>query len=152
MKRFLMLALLLPLFAACGDDDSTGVQSDLNGTWRFSINNMTGTTLGVNINCNVTAVDFTLTTTGNTFSGIQVGTGRITCTGGGQTVADQTFAGETIVSGQINGSQVTFRLGTINGQHTGTVSGTSMTGTAQWVLTSGNFSVTLNGQFTAAKL
>jgi hypothetical protein len=32
------------------------------------------------------------------------------------------------------------------------LSGTSMTGTAQWVVTSGNASITLNGQFTAAKI
>src|SRR5688572_21135408 len=95
MRRFLMLALLLPLFAACGDDDSTGLDANLNGTWRFSINNMTGTALGVPISCNVSSADFTLTTTGNTFSGIQTGTGRFVCTAGGQPLTDQLFSGET---------------------------------------------------------
>jgi hypothetical protein len=149
MKRFLMLVLLLPLFA-CGDD-STGPEENLNGTWRFSYSNMTGSYIGITVTCTVTAVDVTLTTSGNTFSGIQQGTGRLTCTGGGQTLADSQIAGETIVNGQINGSTVTFRLGSINGQHTGTITGTSMTGTAQWIISSGNVSVTLNGQFTAAK-
>jgi hypothetical protein len=145
-----MLVLLLPLFA-CGDD-STGVEDNLNGTWRFSYSNMTGSYIGVTVSCNVSALDAVLTVTGNTFSGIQQGTGTMNCTIAGQS---QQFAlsGNTIVDGQINGSNVTFRLGTTaGGQHTGTVTGTSMTGTAQWVITQGNQSITLNGQFTAAKI
>ena len=149
MKRVLMLALLLPLFA-CGDD-STGPDENLEGTWRFSYANMTGATLGINVTCSVNTVDFTLTRSGSTFSGIQQGSGRIVCNSAGQTT-DSQVAGETIVNGQINGSTLTFRLGTIPGQHTGTMTGNSMTGTAQWIYTSGNLTVTLNGQFTAAKI
>jgi hypothetical protein len=151
VKRFLVLAVLLPLFA-CGDDDPTGLDVDLNGTWRFSYTNMTGTYIGVTVSCSVTQVDFTLTRTGDTFSGVQVGSGRVTCNAAGQTLVDTDVSGETIVNGQISGSQLTFRLGSIPGQNTATISGTSMTGTAQWVLTQGNASVTLNGQFTAAKV
>lgn len=149
MKRFLMLALLLPLFA-CGDD-STGPEENLNGTWRFTYSNMTGSFIGTNVTCNVTALDATLTVTGNTFSGIQQGSGSMTCNVGGQTQVFQ-LTGNTIVDGQISGSTVTFRLGSVNGQHTATLSGTSMTGTAQWVITQGNASITLNGQFAAAKI
>ena len=156
MKRLVMLALLLfvPLsLTACSDDDDpSGLESNLNGTWRFSYNNMTGAVLGLTVACNVTAVDFNLTTSGTTFSGVQTGTGRLTCTLAGQPYVDTPFAGETIVNGQISGSQITFRLGTLTGQNTATVTGTSMTGTAQFIVTQGNQSVTLNGQFTAAKI
>ena len=150
MKRALVLAFLLPLFA-CGDD-STEPDLGLDGTWRFSYGNMTGSYIGINVTCNATAVDFTLTQTEDTFSGVQVGSGRVTCTGGGQTLVDNPVTNFTIVEGQINGNAVTFRLGLIAGQHTATVTGTSMSGTAQWILTSGNISVTVNGQFTAAKM
>ena len=63
-----------------------------------------------------------------TFSGVQTGSGRLTCTLAGQPYVDTPFAGETIVNGQISGSQITFRLGTLTGQNTATVTGTSMTG------------------------
>jgi hypothetical protein len=154
MKRLVMLALLLfvPLsVTACSDDDDpTGLETSLNGTWRFSYNNMTGTLLGIPVSCSAAAVDFNLTTTGTTFSGIQVGTATGSCTLAGQTT-QQVLSGETIVNGTISGSTITFRLGTLAGQNTATVTGTSMTGTAQWIYALNNQTITLNGQFTAAK-
>jgi hypothetical protein len=147
----MVLAILLPLLA-CGDDDSSGPELNLDGSWRFTYNNITGSYLGIGVSCNVTTVDFTLTQTGDTFSGVQVGSGRLTCNSAGQTVLDSPVSGETIVDGQLSGSEVTFRLGSIPGQNTATISGTSMIGTAQWILSNGNVAVTMNGQFTAAKM
>jgi hypothetical protein len=150
VKKALVFVLLLPLLA-CGDD-STEPGLELDGTWRFTFGNMTGSYIGIAVSCNATAVDFTLTQTGNTFSGVQVGSGRITCSGGGQTLLDNPVANLTIVEGTVAGNTIAFRLGLIAGQHNATVTGTSMTGTAQWILASPQASVTVNGQFTAAKM
>ena len=151
MRRF-PFALLLAVAVACGDSSSGPETPSVAGTWRFSFSNMSGALQGITVSCNAAALDFALAQTGNTFSGPQVGAGRLTCTAAGETVIDDLIGSETIVNGMINGSTVSFRLGTIPGQHNATLSGGSMTGTASWTFTSENVTLTLNGQFTAVRL
>lgn len=151
MKRLLLVALFLPLLG-CGGDATGPRQASVSGTWRFSYNSMAGTVQGVTVTCNVSALDFNLTQSGNTFSGIQVGTGNMSCSAPGVTPFSYSVVGETIVNGQITGSSISFRLGSVTGQNTAAVAGTSMSGTAQWVIPVDNAALTLNGQFTAAKM
>lgn len=150
--RRLPFALLLAVAVACGDSSSGPDTPSVAGTWRFSYSNMTGPFQGITVSCNATALDFTLSQSGNTFSGAQVGAGRMTCSAQGEELIDGVIGSETIVNGTINGSNVSFRLGTFQSQHSGSISGGSMTGTATWTITDGNLTLTLNGQFTAARL
>ena len=151
MSLRILSVCLLSFLAACGD--STGPSNaSLQGTWRFSYSNLTGAFQGATVTCGGGPFDFSITQTGSTFSGVQVSSARVTCSVQGTTVVDELIASETIVNGQISGSNVTFRLGSLAGQHSGTVTGTSMTGNAQWVFVEGNTTLTLNGNFSAAKL
>lgn len=149
MKRSLLLSLVV-VVAACGGDATGPKNASVGGTWRFAFT-LSGTMSGVAVTCTVGGADFNLTQSGNTFSGVQVGTGTLTCTAPGTQAFNEQIAGETIVNGQINGNAVTFSLGSIPGQHSGSISGTSMSGTAQWNLP-GATPIVLGGQFTAAKL
>jgi hypothetical protein len=144
-----LTVLVAVLLAACSEA-SGPTEISVAGSWRFTFSGLgSAPQFPPTVTCSVTAADFTLTQSGSTFSGIQIGTARATCTQSGQVVVDVSIENETIVNGQISEASVTFRLGSIPGQHTGAVSGTSITGTAQWILDAG---LTLNGQFTAAKL
>lgn len=110
---------------------------------------MSGMLEGVQFSCTAGSMDFSITQTGGSFSGVQTGTGRLVCSTASEIVVDTFISGETIVNGQITGSSLTFRLGSIDGAHSATVSGTSMTGNAHWLFEDGP---TLSGQFTAVKM
>jgi hypothetical protein len=100
-------------------------------------------------------MDFNLTQTGAAFSGVQTGNnGRLTCSATGQgTVVDEVLGGETIINGQLVNSQVSFRLGSVDGTNTGSISGTSMTGSASWVFALGaGESLAMTGSWSAARL
>lgn len=151
MKRLLLIVFGLGLSACAGD--ATGPKdASVAGTWRFSYSNMTGALQGITVSCSGGPFDFSVTQSGSTFSGVQVGLANLVCTSQGQTLFSQSVAGETIVNGQVTGSSVTFRLGSIAGQHTATVSGTSMSGSAQWIFADASTSLILSGQFTAARM
>jgi hypothetical protein len=145
-KRIGYLALVL-VSAACSD--STGPEADLTGTWRFNYFDMSGPYQGATLSCDIDTADFTITQTGSTFFGDQIGSARMTCTAFGQLVVDELIGGESIENGQVSGRNVTFRLGTISGQHSGRISGSSISGTAQWTMSDGSRSITLNGDFEA---
>lgn len=147
-KRLGSLVLVL-LSVACSD--STGPEADLSGTWRFSYTDMSGPYQGGTLRCDLDGADFIITQTGFGFFGDQIGSARLRCTTSGQTVVDELVGDETIEDGEVSGRNVTFRLGTIAGQHSGRVSGSSISGTARWVLTSGSLSFTLNGEFDAER-
>lgn len=136
--------------AACSD--STGPSITLAGTWRFTYNNMSGSMEGVTVSCSVGSLDFDITRSGSTFSGVQVGSARLTCVALGEEIVDTLVGGESMVNGQVSGNTMSFRLGSISGQNIGTVSGSSISGSAQWVFASGNTTFTLSGEFTAVRL
>lgn len=151
---FALLALTL---AACGGDSGTSPTptptANVAGTWRFSWNSLNGTFQGTFVQCSA-QLNMSLTQTANTFSGTQAAPlGRLTCSAGGVQVLDEPIGGETLVNGQINGTAISFRLGTVNGPHNGTIAGTSMSGNGTWNIpqTVGGVLV-LNGEWTAVKL
>lgn len=152
MSRTTLFTFLALAAAACGGDSGTEPTPNANvaGDWRFSWANMSGAVSGASVTC-TGVLDFTVTQTGSTFSGIQEGTGRFICVSGGQTIVDEVVGGETLINGQINGTQVSFRLGTVPGAHSGIVSGTSMSGTGAWQFDLGGTTLNLNGQWSAAK-
>lgn len=149
---FVAVGLLL---AACGGDSATGPgkTTQVAGTWRFTWTNMQANSNGVTLICTST-MDFKLTQSGVDFSGVQSGVGRMTCTVSGEgVVVDDPISGETLISGKLNGDKVTFRLGSIEGPHSGTVTGTSMSGNATWTsLDEAGSAVSLTGTWTAARM
>ena len=146
------ILLLIAATLSCGGDSNGPKTPSLTGTWRFSYSSMTGTFDGVTVECAATALDFTLSQSGNSFSGVQANLARIFCLRQGTAIVDTNLDQETLVNGSISGSTVSFQLGILGGPNAGTVTGSSMSGTAQWNFLSGNVPVTLTGPFTAAKL
>jgi hypothetical protein len=146
--RFLSSALAFLVVGACGGDDGTGPGStNLTGTWSASVSNMTST----GVSCSSTSpTQLTLTQTGATFSGSYDG-GAVSCSTPGGTLSSPVGSG-LVANGQVNGNSVSFDLDTPELHHTGTVSGTSMSGTAQWQVDyEGLGTVTLNGNWEATK-
>lgn len=133
--------------AACGD--STGPSSaNVAGTWTASLSNMSGS----GISCSSTSpTTISLSQQGTTFSGSYTG-GEMTCTGPGGTFSDFIGSG-TVLNGTLNGNSVSMDLDTPDFHLTGTVSGTSMSGTARWVIDFGQPTgvVTLDGNWGAAR-
>ncbi len=147
MKRFLLIAFALAL-AACGGDSTGANTPSLTGTWRFAWN-MAGRYAGASYTCTIGYADFQLTQSGNTFSGVQAAPFFRKCGPPGSMVASPAYR-ETI-NGEIDGSAVTFTLHSGELQ-AGTLSGTSISGSAQWNWPSMEGTVTLTGTFTAVKL
>ena len=143
---FVLLGITL---AACGDDDGTGPSSaNVEGTWSASLSNLSGG----GVSCSSTIpIDVTLTQTGNTFSGSYDG-GELTCTGSAGTFSTPVGSG-TVINGQVSGNNISFDLDTPDFHHTGSVSGTSMSGTASWTFDFGDPTgvVTLNGNWGAER-
>jgi len=139
---------LLAILLACGGDDSTGPSTNVAGTWTASLSNMSGS----GISCSSTSpTTITISQQSTTFSGSYSG-GELTCTGPGGTASEFIGSG-TILNGTLNGNSVSMDLDTPDFHLTGTVSGSSMSGTAQWVIDFGQPTgvVTLNGNWGAAR-
>jgi hypothetical protein len=136
--RLFALAGLLTL-AACGSDSTgPGEPAQVSGDWRF-----TWTMSGSGMVC-VSVGDFAIQQSGSEFSGVQQGVGVMQCQG-----ADPVeYVGETIINGELDGEDLSFRLGTISGPHDGTVTGSSIVGDATWTIQG----LVLAGDFAAARL
>lgn len=145
MRRF-SIALLGVL--ACGDDNGAGPGSvNVTGTWSASLTNLSGS----GVSCSsTTPTQLTLDQTGTTFSGSYNG-GELFCSGPGGTGPVPVGSG-SVVNGTVSGSNLSFDLDTPDFHHTGTVSGSSMSGTAQWTMDVGLplGMVTLTGNWEAA--
>ena len=137
MRYFALAALLL--LAACGSDSTGPAEpAQISGDWRF-----TWTMSGSGFVC-VSVGDFAIQQSGSEFSGVQEGLGVLDCQG-----ADpMQYGGETIVGGELDGDDLSFRLGTISGPNSGTVTGSSMVGDATWTVQG----LVLAGDFTAVRL
>jgi hypothetical protein len=146
MRRF---CLGLIGILACGGNDGTGPGSTtISGTWSASLANLSGS----GVDCSSTSpTQLTLNQTGATFSGSYSG-GELFCTAPGSTGPVSVGTG-SIVNGTVSGTSLSFDLGTPDFHHEGVVSGTSMSGTAQWTLDFGipAGEVTLDGTWQAAK-
>lgn len=147
----LAVVATLPL-TACSGDSSTGPENvEISGTWQFTFGTMSGSLLGVVVNCNSDPFDFQITQTDVTFSGLQVGESELTCVAQGQVLSSGPVNSETIVDGEVDGSTVTFRFGSLQGLHTATVTGNAMSGTAEWTVTNEGLTLSLSGSFTAVR-
>lgn len=147
MRRFFCIAVVGVL--ACGGDNGTGpTATDVTGAWSTSLSNMSGG----GVSCNSTApTQLTLNQAGTSFSGSYSG-GELFCSGPGGTGSIPVGSG-SVINGTLSGGNLSFDLDTPDFHHTGSVSGTSMSGTAQWTMDFGIpvGVVTLNGSWGAAK-
>jgi len=152
MKRHPILALALLL--GCGGDDNNVVPPEtlVAGTWRFRYTNLTATIQGVGVSCGPVSLDFSITQGLFTFTGVQVGTGTVTCSTNTAVLVSTLITGETIVQGQIQGPSIAFGFGTMPGVQTAIVGQTSLNGRSQWLLQANGVVLLVNGQFTAVRL
>ncbi|HEU4680291.1 MAG TPA: hypothetical protein VFS51_01015 [Gemmatimonadales bacterium] len=146
MRRFCigLIGLL-----ACGDDDGTGPGlTDITGTWSATLSNLNGD----GVSCSSTdPTQITFNQTGATFSGSFSG-GELFCTAPGSTGAVPIGTG-SVINGTVSGTNLSFDLDTPEFHHEGSVSGSSMSGTAEWIIDFGlpAGEVTLNGTWEAEK-
>jgi hypothetical protein len=150
MGRYWLTALTLAAVAACGGDDgSTGVGSiNVGGTWNISVSNMSGQ----GASCSTTSpVRATIRQTGSTFTGTYSG-GIITCLTPTESFSSALGSG-AVTNGEITGNTISFDLDSPDFHHDGTVSGNSMSGSAEWTYDFGLplGVVTLTGSWSAVK-
>jgi hypothetical protein len=145
MMKVPVLVLSLTVLVAGCSNNSTGPKTNVNGSWTYTASNLAG----AGLSCDVTDALLVLTQVGSTFSGTY-SDAILTCSDGNRTVTEPPASG-TIVSGQINGSSVTFSIDDSAYANTGAISGNSMNGTAVLNVNFGSGVVTLAGTWAAAK-
>ena len=145
MKRTLAL-LTFAFVASFGCSDSSGPKTAaVSGTWTYSASNVQGS----GETCNSTGTTMTLTQSGSTFTGTYAG-GTLTCTGVFGSLTQQIGSG-VVANGTVSGSSVSFNFDTTDWTNTGSMSGTTMTGSLVIRVTVGATSAVLTGTFSAAK-
>lgn len=151
--RLRSLIPLLALTAAGCESCVTGPsEANIHGTWSFAWNSLTGTLQGVEVTCRAEML-FNMTQSGNTFSGTQGFPTTMTCYGLGSIVLEQPIQGETIVNGRVSANVVSFRLGSVNGPHSGNVGPLAMGGSGTWnVPRPGESTLLLTGEWTARSM
>src|SRR5215470_16274306 len=152
MKRLLILALAVLLGCDNNNNNVVPPETLVAGTWRFRYTGMSGSIQGMGVSCGPVELDFSIRQGLFDFTGVQVGTGTVTCSTNVAPLISHVIAGEAITNGKIDGRSIGFRFGRIPGLQNGIVGLTSITGTAQWILVSNNVTLVLNGQFTAVRL
>jgi hypothetical protein len=128
-----------------GGGTGTGGTVQLNGNWLYSSANLTSSP----VTCSTSGTTLQLTQNGSTVTGTYSG-GTITCSAGAgaQTLA---IASGTVAGGALTGSSIAFDLDTSAWHSTGSVNGTTMSGTATLRVQVNGTSYTLTGTWTAAK-
>ena len=146
MKRFFLCGLLALGPAACGGDKSTGPSdANIEGSWQITFTNMSGS----GVSCNSNAFPLQISQSGSTFTG-SYGVGTFTCTGPGGSASGNVQG--VVANGTVDINAVEFDLDTQDAHQSGSVSGNSMSGTAQWRFDLGGGQiVTLNGNWSAVK-
>ena len=153
MLRYMLPALttVAVTLAACGGDDTnTGPAGSLNvgGTWHVSLSNLSGN----GASCSTSSpIRMTIRQTGSTFTGTYDG-GVLNCLTPTESFATAVGSG-TIINGEVSGSTVSFDLGDEDFHADGTISGSAMSGSAEWTY---NFGlplqeVRLTGGWSAAR-
>ena len=144
--------LRLITFAALVSCSHATAPVDFSGTWRMNFLDMTMGSLV----CDVEAMDVVITRSGDAFTGTQTGITVRRCTHNNSTITSD-VTGVTVVEGQIDGSHITFSLGSIPGSAVvapnsvdATLSGSTISGTAIWPDNTGG--MTVSGTFSATKL
>jgi hypothetical protein len=147
MYRKLATAVLIAAFAAACGDDATGPSvPNVAGSWIYAATNVTAGS----VTCSFTNVNMTLTQSGTSFSGTYSG-GLLSCTGPGGTISEQ-IGGGPISAGTISGTTVTFDIDSSDWRNTGTIAGSSMTGTVVVRIVVEGSTVTLTGNFSASRV
>lgn len=138
--------------SSCGEGNPFGLLGpedvDLSGSWTYNSPNLVGTLTGSAVTCSVSGMTLSLTQTGTAFSGTAAG-GTFTCFDG-STPRSQPIAA-VVANGQIDGKTVRFDFNAPNWRHTGTVSGSAMSGSVTLVLEDLVATVTLTGQWSSAR-
>jgi hypothetical protein len=150
VRRTLLASLFVNLLIACGGgDDSTGPSpADLEGLWRITYSNVSGD----GITCGTSAIDYTISQSGRTFTGTANSVYILQCTDGVSLVSD-TLIGAIITNGHIDGRSVEFDLANSTFHQSGTISGNSISGTATWTVDLGDSeTVVMRGRFGGARL
>lgn len=153
MRKFsfvvpLAMTVVLLGLAACGSD-STGPESpELDGRWTIAITNVSGS----GMSCSWTGGSMNLVQSGDTFSGSYSG-GTLSCVGGGESMSVPMGTG-AVVNGTLNGDAVSFQLDSPDYPFSGSVSGSSMSGTCslRYDLGQPYGVITLSGSWGAARL
>ena len=150
MRFFLLATLIGVAAAACGGDDSTGPTGSLSveGSWSATISNLTGG----GASCSTTSpVQLNLRQTGTSFTGTY-SSGVLTCVTPTESFSTPVGTG-SVTNGQVDGTTVTFDLGSPAFHNSGTLQGSSMSGTAEWTYDFGLplEQVTLTGSWSATK-
>ena len=149
--RRILLLLLIPVFLACGGDDSDIMGPSIPsvaGSWTYNATNMTGS----GVSCSVSGTSLVLTQSSGTFTGSYSG-GTISCSGPGGT-ANVPLGSGTVANGSVTSAgAVSFDFDTQDWRNTGTLSGNSISGTVVVRLDLGAPTgvVTLSGNFSAAR-
>lgn len=142
------LLLLFLLATACGGGDNLAgpTHADVGGAWRITFTNMTGS----GATCNTNSGNLTLTHSSATAFGGTYGPVTVTCVAGVEELSGS-FQG-SVANGAVNGSSVQFDLDNEDVHQTGTVTGSSMSGSSRWDLDLGSGqAVLLDGTWSAAK-
>ena len=150
MVRLPVLSLLVWILACGGDDNGTGPTfANVNGSWSLSITDMTG---GGGECSTSSPIQITLQQSTTTFTGTYGGGGVLTCTAPFGSFSAATGSG-SVLNGEISGNEVSFDLGSASFHQTGTVTGSSMAGTATWTFDEGSAGTlgVLTGSWTATK-
>jgi hypothetical protein len=138
---------VLLVFVLTGCSSSTSPTFSVNGSWNYQATNLAGD----GVSCVITGATLALTQTGSTFSG-SYSNAKLTCQLAGAQAVIGTFSGQ-VVNGVISGDSVSFDFNTSAFTNVGTITGSSMSGTATTTQNVGGTigNVTLSGQWGATK-
>ena len=134
-----LLMVLVPLAVASCSHDATSSQT-ISGDWTVSLS-----IHGSGLTCSA-GYKMHITESSPTFTGTY-DSGSISCTPGGG--ASGIYG--PITNGTINGNAIEYNVDNSDLHQVGTVSGSSMSGTANWNFVSGGSSVLLVGTWTATR-
>jgi hypothetical protein len=139
MKRFILAGLVLCAIAC---SDSTGPKNaNVGGSWTYAVTNL----VGGGLSCTAGGTTVNITQSGNTFSGSYNG-GTLSCNSAGSF----SIGSGTVANGTVAQNAVSFAFDTQDWTNSGTLSGSSVSGTTtvrlvestgQTVVLTGNFSM-----------
>lgn len=136
------------VLCGCGSSgNSSGPKSPANvtGSWTYTASDLSGD----GYTCTVTGAILTLEQTDTTFAGTYADA-LLSCTSGSTTINNPGLSGD-IVNGTVSGSSVSFEIDGATYTNTGSVSGTTMSGTASLSTAGSGTNITVTGSWTAAQ-
>jgi hypothetical protein len=121
-----LACILLCWVLACGD--GTGpAEVNVTGIWTVTFSDLSGGGFSCS---SIAPTTLTLTQTGETVSGAYNG-GEVACSGPNGSFSFPAGSGD-VVNGEVNGTTISFDLDSPEIHQSGTVTGSSMSGTATW--------------------